>query len=131
MTYSIGFRAPSHRDMITYFTDTVAEHRVAAGAMYTDTELVAQSNPGMIAPAAVAKAKSAIRSAVLSALDDDVFFANWFGSYVTKSRRDHTYVLCIYEHIAYVVYVVCYVHICIYSSFGVCVYTHMTHLCVI
>eukprot|EP00953_Heterococcus_sp_UTEX-ZZ885_P021142 11804-Heterococcus_DN1.PRE.3 len=90
MTYSIGFSAPSHRDMITYFTDTVAEHRVAAGTMYTDTELVAQSNPGMIAPAAVAKAKSAIRSAVLSALDDDVFFADWFGSYVTKSRRDHT-----------------------------------------
>jgi 50S ribosomal protein L16 3-hydroxylase len=109
MTYSIGFRAPSHRDMITYFTDTVAEHRVAAGAMYTDTELVAQSNPGMIAPAAVAKAKSAIRSAVLSALDDDVFFADWFGSYVTKSRRDHTYVLQSHAYIVYLRKVVCVV----------------------
>ena len=94
MTYSIGYRAPSHRDMVTYFTDGVAEDRISFGAMYSDPELSMQTNPGLITAAAISKAKDMIRSALLSALDDEHYFNDWFGAYVTQSRRDHR---CVYK----------------------------------
>ncbi|KAG5192698.1 cupin superfamily protein [Tribonema minus] len=96
-TISIGFRAPSHRDLITFFMDAVASQRVPQTAMYEDPDLTIQdpdltiqANPGQIQRGAIDRAREAVRSAVVTALNDEHFFADWFGAYVTKSRRDHT-----------------------------------------
>ncbi|CAM9223205.1 unnamed protein product, partial [Hapterophycus canaliculatus] len=89
MTYSIGFRAPSTRDLVTFFSDHVATAKTKADAFYQDPDLRRQESCGLISREAVSRAKELIREAVLSALDDEEAFDKWFGAQVTRSRRDH------------------------------------------
>lgn len=46
MTYSIGFRAPSSRDLVNFFGDHVALTVTNAGDFFTDPDLQRQDNPG-------------------------------------------------------------------------------------
>jgi 50S ribosomal protein L16 3-hydroxylase len=90
MTYSIGCRAPSHRELITFFTDSLVNERIPAGAMLEDADLILQTNPGLISSGAIGKARSIIKDSLLQAMDDDAFFDKWFGEFISRSKRDHT-----------------------------------------
>ncbi|CAM9270904.1 unnamed protein product [Ascophyllum nodosum] len=90
MTYSVGFRAPSARDLVAFFGDHVSSTVTKADNFFADPDLRKQNNHGLISREAVSRAREMIREAVLSALDDDDDFDRWFGEHVTRSRRDHT-----------------------------------------
>lgn len=48
MTYSIGFRAPSVRDLVSFFGDHVASTVTRADEFYADPDLRKQENPGEV-----------------------------------------------------------------------------------
>lgn len=81
ITLSVGFRAPSHSDLLAAYVD-----HVLAGLQqtqrYTDPGLAPQEHPGEITTEALAQ----IRSIIRSALSDDRDLSNWFGQYITEPK---------------------------------------------
>ncbi|CAM9668360.1 unnamed protein product [Ectocarpus sp. 13 AM-2016] len=90
MTYSVGFRAPSVRDLVSFFAEHVGSTATKPDDFFQDPNLKRQESHGLISREAVSKAKGLVREALLSALEDDVAFDRWFGAQVTRSRRDHS-----------------------------------------
>jgi 50S ribosomal protein L16 3-hydroxylase len=84
MTFSIGFRAPSHADILTEYVAYAAE-RVDPLARYSDPELRPQLHPGEIGPAALKKVQAVLEKA----LTDEEAIARWFGTFMTEPRRGH------------------------------------------
>lgn len=82
VTYSIGFRAPSHAEMLdefaTHLGESLTEHH-----RYQDPDLKVRTNPGEITPADSDRAHRIILEAMASRPD----FATWFGRYMTEPRR--------------------------------------------
>lgn len=83
MTYSIGFRAPSRRELIEGWS----EH-MAAGLLdedrFADPRIAAQPNPGEISGAAIDR----LHALVLDALSDRAAFARWFGEFSSTPKHD-------------------------------------------
>lgn len=83
MTYSVGFRAPSHAELIGHWADDLIAG-LSDDDRYADPGLKPQSNPGEIDAAALAK----LYAMVTEAVGDATGFARWFGSYVTEPKHD-------------------------------------------
>ena len=81
MTYSIGFRAPSHEEIVEGLLARVLEE-VDPLMRYSDPDLEPQEQPGEIRREALAR----IRGIVRSVLSDDAI-DRWFGNYVTAPKR--------------------------------------------
>ncbi len=81
LTYSIGFRAPVERDLITSFVDYLAEERLPT-RHYRDPDLVLQQHPGEISAASLQHVRNIIKQMPVS--DQDI--ARWFGQVVTASK---------------------------------------------
>lgn len=84
MTYSIGFRAPSHRRLIGDFVSDMLD-TVDPDARYSDPDLTPTDHPGAIRPAARERVRTILRSLV----DDDEAVDRWFGRYITEPTRGH------------------------------------------
>ncbi len=82
MTYSIGFRAPSRRELISAWCDDLLPG-IAEDDRYTDPGLGQQDNRGEISAPALAKLQAMIAEQLL---DRDAFAA-WFGCYATTPRN--------------------------------------------
>lgn len=80
MTYSIGFRAPSHADIISEIGQEIALS-VEDDLRYTDPDLTLQENPGEIS----AKAIEQVRGIVLQHLTPEKI-AFWFGKFMTERK---------------------------------------------
>jgi 50S ribosomal protein L16 3-hydroxylase len=76
MTYSIGFRAPAHGELLAHWSDHLLD-AIPDDDRYADPGLLPQDNPGEISPAAIA----GLRDMIASSLLDTDAFARWFGSY--------------------------------------------------
>lgn len=81
MTYSVGFRAPSHAEILRSYTDFVGE-KLTSESRYNDPGLTLQDNPGQIRPEALAQ----IREIFTQYLSDDQTLARWLGKYVTDPK---------------------------------------------
>jgi len=81
MTYSIGFRAPSHADILTEFSQELAGH-LDNDLRYSDAGLSPQQNPGEIKPQAIQQLKRTLRRY----LEDDAKLTDWFGGYMTTRK---------------------------------------------
>ena len=81
MTCSVGFRAPSHRDMLLDFSESVGEE-LSEEIRYTDPDLVPQANPGQITSEAVNKVERIFTQYV----EDHEKLAQWFGCYMTTPK---------------------------------------------
>lgn len=81
MTYSIGFRAPSHADILTEFSQELAGH-LDNDLRYSDAGLATQQNPGEIKPQAIQQLKTILRRY----LEDDDKLTRWFGGYMTSRK---------------------------------------------
>lgn len=80
ITYSIGFRAPSHADILSELGQDVAD-RLTNDQRFSDPDLQLQDNPGTIAPAAIAQ----IRKLLTEQLTDERI-ASWFGRYMSERK---------------------------------------------
>ncbi|MGH1462627.1 MAG: cupin domain-containing protein [Neptuniibacter sp.] len=85
MTYSVGFRAPSHQEIF----DGLATHIESvskAEDRYSDPELKTQSNPGEITEESLDQ----VRQILDSYIKRPELLANWFGKWMTEPKNpDH------------------------------------------
>lgn len=81
MTYSIGFRAPSHSELLAHFCDHLLAD-MADDDRYGDPDLTVPANPGEIAPAALER----LFAMATDRLRDRTAFARWFGGYATQPK---------------------------------------------
>jgi 50S ribosomal protein L16 3-hydroxylase len=81
MTYSIGFRAPSRRELVSHYCDHLLDALIDDDR-YADPGLARQANPGEIGPAALAR----LQAMITETLQDSDSFARWFGAYATAPK---------------------------------------------
>ncbi len=84
MTYSIGFRAPAHSELMTAWFEHVLEH-IPTDARYEDPGLVSQTCPGEISAAALQQIREILQH-YLSQADDAAY--GWFGRLITEPQHD-------------------------------------------
>lgn len=82
MTYSVGFRAPSHADFILDYAQEVAS-RLSEDQRYTDPTHTTRNNTGEIAPEEIQRLREILQS--ISA--DDQALAAWLGQYSTQLKQ--------------------------------------------
>ncbi len=82
ITYSIGFRAPSHADFIGDLCQEFTSH-LNNDQRYSDATLKLQTNPGEIAPAAIEQLQEIIKP-----LLQPQRLGQWLGQYMTASKYD-------------------------------------------
>lgn len=83
ITLSIGFRAPTHDEIITAFCDHLCS-LLPAGLHYTDPNLTTQDNPGALTEAAI----DGLQAIVTQHLGDRSQLVNWFGCYATEPKHE-------------------------------------------
>jgi len=81
MTFSIGFLAPSHTDMLNDYV-TFALGQLDENVRYSDPDLQLQNDFGEISAQAIEKIKQVIHSLPI----DETLIQQWFGRYVTQTR---------------------------------------------
>lgn len=81
MTCSVGFRAPSHGDLLRDFADYMGE-QLSEEIRYADPDLVPQDHPGQITPEAVKKVQQVLTQYV----KDQDKLGQWFGRYMTSPK---------------------------------------------
>lgn len=80
ITYSVGFRAPSHADILCELAHDVAE-QLTEDQRFSDPELKAQRNPGEINATVLQN----LRQILLAHLTEENL-AQWFGKYMTERK---------------------------------------------
>lgn len=87
VTFSIGFRAPSHAELLTSYLD---EHitRLKDDLRYRDPDLSEKPNTGEISTAAI----NNIQEILLSHFNDKSIIADWFGRFITDYLNDDEYI---------------------------------------
>lgn len=84
MTASVGFRAPSHRELLSAFLEwRVAE--LDPALRYADADLQPQANPAEIAPGTLARVGEILRREL--SLDPDGLL-RWLGRYLTEPKAE-------------------------------------------
>lgn len=84
MTASIGFRAPSQKELLGAWLDDALSH-LDPTVRYTDAGITPQKNPAEITYEARKRAIALLREAL--AVDDDDL-SSWFGRYITEPRAE-------------------------------------------
>ncbi len=85
MTYSIGFRSPSRKELIGNWCDDLLP-KMTDDDRYCDPDLSIQSNPGEISASAVDR----LHAMLTEKLTDRTAFAQWFGEYSSTPRYPDT-----------------------------------------
>jgi len=81
LTYSVGFRAPSVRDMVDGIS-TAALECLSDEQRYQDSPLSLQAATGEIPASAIEQ----VRQLLLSAVNDPGLIRDWLGAYVTEPK---------------------------------------------
>jgi 50S ribosomal protein L16 3-hydroxylase len=81
MTYSIGFRAPSAAEVLTHFTDFLAQF-LPDEERYSDAGIAPASDPHQIQRDALDRLKSLLTEH----MSDERLLLTWFGQYMTEPR---------------------------------------------
>ncbi len=81
ITYSVGFRAPSHSELLTGFADAMTDH-LSNEDRYTDPDLKLQSNAGEISLPTLQN----IQKTLSEYSQNDELVAEWFGRFVTELK---------------------------------------------
>jgi 50S ribosomal protein L16 3-hydroxylase len=81
LTYSIGFRAPSASEVLTHFTDFLAQF-LTNEERYTDAGLAPVADPAEIQRDALDRLKSLLSEH----MSDERLLLTWFGQFMTEPR---------------------------------------------
>jgi len=84
ITLSVGFRAPSHAELLTDFADHMAA-QLDPSQRYSDPDLSLQKSPAEISPAALNQVREILREK----LADDNAINHWFGEFITEAKNPH------------------------------------------
>lgn len=80
MTYSIGFRAPSHADILTELSQDIAS-TLTNDLRFSDPQLTLQNNPGEINSQAIAQIQQILQQHFTA---ENI--AHWFGKHMTERK---------------------------------------------
>ncbi len=86
MTYSIGFRAPSHAEMLSAWVDDHVT-RLKDSQRYTDPDLVLQEHPGEITATALQRVQAILQEQVSNREQNH----RWFGRFITEPAAHLAY----------------------------------------
>ena len=86
MTFSIGFRAPSHADLISAYVDATLA-TLKDDLRYQDPDLTFSPNNGQISLQALKKVRQLIQSYFM----DEEKMDDWFGHFITEYLNDNDY----------------------------------------
>ncbi|MFN3581667.1 MAG: JmjC domain-containing protein [Pseudomonas sp.] len=81
MTFSIGFRAPSHQEILLHFTDFLGQY-LNDQDRYSDADLSLPAQPAEIDDASIAR----LQDIILQLVQDRSALATWFGRHMTEPR---------------------------------------------
>jgi 50S ribosomal protein L16 3-hydroxylase len=81
MTCSVGFRAPSHSEILREYTDYIGEN-LSEALRYEDPDLIAQENTGEITAQTLKKIQRIMRKYT----EDKESIRDWFGRYITTPK---------------------------------------------
>ncbi len=81
MTYSLGFRAPSAAEVLTHFTDFLAQF-LPDEERYSDADLVPADDPYQIQTDALDR----LRAMLTEHMGDERLLLTWFGQFMTEPR---------------------------------------------
>jgi len=84
ITLSVGFRAPSHAELLGSFADYAAS-QLSAAQRFADPDLSVQQHPGEISTEALTQ----VRSILQKILSDDSAMEQWFGEFITEPKNEH------------------------------------------
>ncbi|MGM3174072.1 cupin domain-containing protein [Dickeya lacustris] len=83
LNYSVGFRAPSARELVSGFADNVLA-REMGGQRYTDPDIAPRQHPADILPQELDR----LHQLMLDLMQDKTAFASWFGEFISQSRHE-------------------------------------------
>ncbi|KAB8313352.1 cupin domain-containing protein [Erwinia endophytica] len=83
LNYSVGFRAPNGRELISGFADYVLSRELGSHR-YSDPDLPPRENTAEILPQELEKA----RQMMLEIIHQPEHFNLWFGEFISQSRHD-------------------------------------------
>lgn len=83
MNYSVGFRGPNGRDLISSFADYALENDLG-GEHYSDPDLTCREHPGRVEAYELER----LRTMMIDMISKPEDFTQWFGSFVTTPRHE-------------------------------------------
>ena len=83
LNYSVGFRAPSGRELISGFADYVLAKELGSHR-FSDPDVPSRENPADILPAEL----DGIRQMMLDIVNQPQHFNTWFGEFISQSRHE-------------------------------------------
>ena len=85
VTCSVGFRAPSHSELLREYSDHISED-ISDALRYNDADLVEQNNTGKISKQALDKVQKILQQYI----ENTDSISDWFGSYITTPKYSQT-----------------------------------------
>ncbi|WP_034914143.1 cupin domain-containing protein [Erwinia sp. 9145] len=83
INYSVGFRAPSGRELISGFADYVLSRELGS-YRFADPDIQPRDNPAEILPQEI----DGIRAMMLEVVNQPEQFNQWFGEFISQSRHE-------------------------------------------
>ncbi len=83
LNYSVGFRAPSGKELLSSFADYALANDIGTHR-YSDPQITPRSHPSEILPDETA----AIRGMMLDLINQPELFNQWFGEFISQSRHE-------------------------------------------
>ncbi len=83
INYSVGFRAPNGRELISGFADYMLAHELGS-YRFSDPDVPSRDCPSQILPAEV----EGIRQVMLDVINQPQQFEQWFGEFISQSRHE-------------------------------------------
>lgn len=83
MTYSVGFRAPSHGEILLDYSEEIAS-TLTEDRRFADPDRKPTAHPGLISDTDIQKVRTLLQNLLL----DEKNLASWFGRFMTQPRRE-------------------------------------------
>ena len=83
LNYSVGFRAPAQKDLLTGLADHLIDHDIT-GKRYTDTGRSAATSVGAITDNDLQQVQQLLQQLVA----DNAILPHWFGSLITRAKHE-------------------------------------------
>lgn len=83
LNYSVGFRTPSGRELISGFADHLIQYELG-GQRYSDPDILLRSSPAEILPGEMAK----LQEMMIELISQPASFSHWLGEFTSQPRHE-------------------------------------------
>ena len=83
LNYSVGFRAPAQKDLLTGLADYLIDHDIS-GKRFADPERIATDSVGQITDSELAN----VQQLLIELVSDNTTLPHWFGNLITRAKHE-------------------------------------------